>query len=185
VGVIIASLVVRLTFGYSFATWRFHVRGVPIRGAYDIGWLADLTVGKLMRRDAQTISRNTTVGDFRERFPLGAATSVFLVDDEDRYAGTVATADVHNSDLDDKLDRPLHEALQIPTDQFLLPGQNVRVALARFLGAATETLAVLDGARTLRVVGFLTEGYALRRYNQELERSRAEDLGDRTLFGPG
>src|SRR6185312_11503876 len=31
VGVIIASVVVRLTFGYSFATWRFHLRGVPIR----------------------------------------------------------------------------------------------------------------------------------------------------------
>jgi CIC family chloride channel protein len=184
VGVIIASLVVRLTFGYSFATWRFHVRGVPIRGAFDVGWLADLTVGNLMRRDPQTASADVTVGEFRQRFQLGATTSVLLVDDDDRFAGTVTTADVHNPDLDDKLDEPLRAALPIAADQFLLPGQNVRVALARFLSAETETLAVLDSARTLHVAGFLTEGYALRRYNEELERSRAEELGDRTLFGP-
>jgi CIC family chloride channel protein len=54
VGVIVASVTVRLTFGYSFAAWRFHLRGVPIRGAYDIGWIHDLTVEKLMRRDVQT-----------------------------------------------------------------------------------------------------------------------------------
>jgi chloride channel protein, CIC family len=184
VGVIIASLMVRLTFGYSFATWRFHLRGVPIRGGYDIGWLTDLTAGKLMRRDAQTIFSGTTIGDFRRRFPLGAAKSVFMVDGDNRFAGAVATADVHSPDLDDKLDQPLHEALQALPDHFLLPEQNVRIALGRFLSAETETLAVLDSARTLHVVGFLTEGYALRRYNEELERSRTEEIGDRTLFGP-
>jgi hypothetical protein len=30
----------------------------------------------------------------------------------------------------------------------------------------------------------MTEAYALRRYNQELERARAEDLVASTLFGP-
>ena len=39
IGVIVASIIVRSCFGYSFATWRFHVRGVPIRGAADIGWI--------------------------------------------------------------------------------------------------------------------------------------------------
>ena len=184
VGVINASLVVRLAFGYSFATWRFHLRGVPIRGAYDIGWLEDLTVGRLMRRDVQTTSAGTTIGEFRQRFPLGATKRVFLVDDGNRYAGIAVTADVHNPDLDDKLDQPLGAGLRVAASQFLLPEQNVRVALGRFINAETETLAVLDGVRTFRVVGFLTEGYALRRYNEELERSRADELGDRTLFGP-
>ena len=47
-------------------------------------------------------------------------------------------------------------------------------------GVATRA-ALLKAAREV----FLTEGYALRRYNQELERVRAEELGDRALFGPG
>jgi len=35
--------VTRELFGYSFATWRFHLRGETIRSAADIGWLRDLT----------------------------------------------------------------------------------------------------------------------------------------------
>jgi chloride channel protein, CIC family len=184
VGVIVASLVVRLTFGYSFATWRFHLRGVPIRGGHDVGWLGQLTVGRLMRRDVQSTSAGTTIGALRQRVPLGATKCVFLVDGDNRYAGIVATSDVHNPDLDDRLDRPVGEVLPVAADQFLLPEQNVRVALGRFLHAEAETLAVLDDVRSFHVVGLLTEGYALRRYNEELERSRAEELGDRTLFGP-
>ena len=49
--VILASFTVRHWFGYSFATWRFHVRGVALRSPHDIGWLQDLVVGKVMRRD--------------------------------------------------------------------------------------------------------------------------------------
>ena len=29
-------------FGYSFATWRFHLRGETIRSAADIGWIGIL-----------------------------------------------------------------------------------------------------------------------------------------------
>ena len=32
-GVVVASTIVRLTFGYSFSTWRFHQRGIGIRSA--------------------------------------------------------------------------------------------------------------------------------------------------------
>jgi CIC family chloride channel protein len=183
VGVIVASLVVRQTFGYSFATWRFHVRGVPIRGGFDVGWIEDLSVGKMMRRDAPTMPLGTTVGEFRKRFPLGGPNPVFLVDRGGRFAGIVATADAYNPDLDQKLDQPIDE-LRTTVDQFLLPEQNVRTALRRFSSSETETLAVVSDAKTLHVVGFLTEGYALRRYSQELERSRAEELGEHSLYGP-
>ena len=41
--VIVSRLTVRRTFGYSFATWRFHLRGEAIRSAVDIGWMRYLT----------------------------------------------------------------------------------------------------------------------------------------------
>jgi chloride channel protein, CIC family len=184
VGVMIASIVVHQTFGYSFATWRFHLRGVPIRGGHDIGWIEELSVGKLMRRDVHNAPVGLSVAEFRERFPLGGVRRVFLVDAENRYAGIVAVADVHNPDLDGKLDQRVVDELRTAADQFLLPQQNVRVALNRFINAEAEALAVVDDVKDFHPVGFLTEGYALRRYNQELERSRAEELGERTLFGP-
>ena len=48
---IVASLIVRETFGYSFSTWRLHLRGETIRSAHDVGWLRTLTAGRMMRTD--------------------------------------------------------------------------------------------------------------------------------------
>ncbi len=57
--VIASSLTVRKTFGYSFATWRFHLRGESIRSPHDVGWIRSLTVGRLMRRDPGTVAVET------------------------------------------------------------------------------------------------------------------------------
>jgi chloride channel protein, CIC family len=184
VGVIVATVVVRLTFGYSFATWRFHLRGVPIRSGYDIGWIQDLTVGRLMREDVHTAPLGTTIAEFRTRFPLGGHKRVFIVDDAGAYRGILVTADAYSPDLgEDAGQQPIDE-LRIARDQFLLPQHNVRIALHRFVAAETEALAVVSDAGRRQVVGFVTEGYVLRSYNQEFERVRADELGERTLFGP-
>jgi len=184
VGVIIASVAVRLTFGYSFATWRFHVRGVPIRGGYDVGWLHELTVAKLMRRDVHTAPLGMTIEEFRTKFPLGSHSRVFLVDDKGHYAGMVNTADAHSPDIDTEQRAQAIETMRIPEDTFLLPYQNIRVALERFSATKRETLAVVNDSTDRQIVGFLTEGYALKRYNQALEEVRASEIGDPTLFGP-
>ena len=68
IAVIISAQVTREAFGYSFATWRFHLRGETIRSAADIGWMRDLTVGKMMRQDIETVHASTTVGAFRDTF---------------------------------------------------------------------------------------------------------------------
>jgi chloride channel protein, CIC family len=184
VGAIIASVVVRLSFGYSFATWRFHLRGVPIRGAHDVGWVRELTAGALMRRDFHTAVLGMTVAEFRAKYPLGGPKRVFVVDAEQCYRGFVLTADAHNPDLDDPSGERVIDDLRQGEATFLLPQQNIREALERFSSGEIETLAVLSDSTERRVLGFLTEAYALRRYNQELERARAEELGERTLFGP-
>ena len=68
-------------------------------------------------------------------------------------------------------------------DAFLLPRHNVRAALKLFLKAEMETPPVLDGTKTRRITGYLTEAYTLRRYTQELERKRRGDLGEARLPG--
>ena len=66
---------------------------------------------------------------------------------------------------------------------FLLPRTNVRTALRQFSEAEEESLPVLDNPTSRKVVGYLTEAYALRRYNQELERQRSDELGTKYLYG--
>jgi CIC family chloride channel protein len=181
VGVIVASLVTRLAFGYSFATWRFHLRGVPIRGAFDIGWIRDLTVEKIMRRDAHCAPATTPLAELRHKFPLGGTKRFFLTDEKDGYAGLVNTADLYDPDLN--VEGASAATLGKGGSQFLLPQQNIRVALDRFVNAELEVLPVLAGTADRRVIGFVTEAYALRRYNHELERAGGSGMGDSELFG--
>ena len=70
---IIASLLVRETFGYSFSTWRLHLRGETIRSAHDVGWLRTLTAGKMMRGGAPSIDADATVEEFRRRWVRSVA----------------------------------------------------------------------------------------------------------------
>jgi len=175
IAVIIASQVTREAFGYSFATWRFHLRGETIRSAADIGWMRDLTVGKMMRHDVQTAPVVTTIAAFREAFPLGSPAYVIAVDEQDRYVGMVPVAEAHATET--AADKSIKEILHYG-DSMLLPGMAIKEAVLAFDRAEAEALAVVDSYLDRRVIGLLTEAYALRRYAAELERRRQELLGE-------
>ena len=182
VGVVIASTIVRLTFGYSFSTWRFHQRGIGIRSPHDIGWLADLTVAKLMRSDPKIVPAGMPLGEIRERYPLGGAKRVFVINPDGRYFGALDIAALHDKKRDAVLGSLTAADVATGGDEFLLPNQNVRIALQIFEASRIEALPVVDSARDGTILGYMTEAYALRRYNQELERRRNAELGARDLF---
>jgi CIC family chloride channel protein len=125
IAVIISSQVTREVFGYSFATWRFHLRGETIRSAADIGWMRDLTVGKMMRHDVQTVPVAATVAAFREAFPLGSPADVIAVDEHGRHAGMISVADAHAAGVSP--DKSIKELLRY-TDGILLPGMAIKEA---------------------------------------------------------
>ncbi len=175
IAVIIAAQVTREAFGYSFATWRFHLRGETIRSAADVGWMRDLTVGRMMRQDVRTAHASTNVAAFREAFPLGSTAYVIAVDEADRYVGLIHLADVHANEV--APDQPLKDFL-LYTDEMLLPGMAVKEAVLAFDRAEAEALAVVDSYIDRRVIGLLTEAYVLRRYSAALERRRQEMLGE-------
>jgi CIC family chloride channel protein len=181
VGVVIASTIVRLSFGYSFSTWRFHQRGIGIRGAHDIGWLADLTVARLMRADPKIESAATPLAELREKYPPGSITRVFVVSEEGDFMGSLDMAALHDEKRTETAASTARDFAR-EADLHLLPYENVRTALARFEEKEIETLPVLESPTDKKVIGYLTEQYALRRYNQELERRRGADLGQRDLF---
>lgn len=181
VGVVIASTIVRLSFGYSFSTWRFHQRGIGIRGAHDIGWLADLTVARLMRADPKTEPAATTLAELRTKYPPGSVRRVFVVSEEGGFMGSLDMTALHEQKPAETEAQTARDFVR-HDDLHLLPYENVRTALARFEEKEIETLPVLESPTDKKVIGYLTEQYALRRYNQELERRRGADLGQRDLF---
>src|SRR5204863_8530765 len=76
IGVVTAAIAVRHWFGYSFATWRFHLRGLSIRSPEDVGWINELLVGPMMRRDPAVIAAELPVDELRQRFPAGSTSWV-------------------------------------------------------------------------------------------------------------
>lgn len=171
---VVSALTVRRTFGYSFATWRFHLRGEAIRSAVDVGWMRNLTVGRMMRREVRTVRTDTPIANFRRDFPLGAEQRVVVVDQSDRYAGIVQVAEAHAVDVNiSQVGETLHY-----TDQFLLPQMSVKDAISAFEQSESDALAVVDNRESRRVIGLLTEQYALRRYSEELDRRRRDLSGE-------
>jgi CIC family chloride channel protein len=175
IAVIISSQVTRELFGYSFATWRFHLRGETIRSAADVGWMRDLTVSKMMRHDVRTVAANATVAAFRAAFPLGSPAYIIAVDEQGRYAGMVAVADAHATEISPE--QSIKSLLRY-ADGVLEPGMSIKEAVLAFDRAEAEVLAVVNSYSDRRVIGLLTEAYALRRYSAELERRRQEMIGD-------
>jgi chloride channel protein, CIC family len=172
--VVVSALTVRRTFGYSFATWRFHLRGEAIRSAVDVGWMRNLTVGRMMRREVRTVRSETPLSSFRRDFPLGSTQRVVVLDPDDRYAGIVYVAEAHADEADGhKVSDVLHQS-----GDMLLPQMTIKEAITAFERAESDALAVVDGAETGHVIGLLTEQHALRRYSDELDRSRRELTGE-------
>jgi CIC family chloride channel protein len=175
ISIIVAAQVTRETFGYSFATWRFHLRGESIRSAADVGWIRELTVRRMMRPDVRTVLSHTTAGRFRLVFPLGSTTQVVAIDENKRYAGIIQVAEVHAPEVDEAT--PVRDLAHF-RDTALLPTMTVKEAMTAFEKAEAEALAVIDSVEKAEVVGLLTEAYTLRRYKDELEQRRQELLGE-------
>jgi chloride channel protein, CIC family len=168
-----AATLVRETFGFSFSTWRLHTRGENIRSARDVGWVRNLTAGKMMQRSPDTIAATATVAEFRRRFPLGSTGRVVVSDDAGRYLGIVETTRAFDPEVDGE--SPIGE--QAGTDDpTLSPGDDVQSIMRAFDVSEAPYLAVIDDQGTL--LGTLSERFVRRRYTEEVEKAQRDLFGE-------
>ena len=177
----LVSVLVRRTFGYSFATWRLHLRGESIRSAQDVGWIRSLTVERMMRTDIETVFADTSIRSVLASHPLGSAHWIAATDPFGRYAGLVSLNEAHLLSLDAGRCRAKVTTLLHYADEVLTPEMNVRDAARLFERAEAEALAVVAGASDRRVLGLLTEAHVLRRYTEELDSVRRDLCGEAWL----
>lgn len=175
VGAVVASsvsaLIVRELFGYSFATWRFHLRGEVIRGPQDIGWVRQMSAASLMRTDFENALTTMPIGEAQKLFSPAQVRQVVLRDPNGIYAGIVAAATLHSVANQD--DEPLGSLAQ-QQDECLLPATSVREILKAFERSEADVLAVVDRADHRAAIGTLSESHVLRTYGEELERRNQE-----------
>ncbi|WP_375196421.1 chloride channel protein [Sphingobium sp.] len=169
---LLSSALTRELFGYSFSTWRLHLRGSNIRSPRDIGWVMNLTARRLMRRDWISVPDDCTVEEFRAKVPLGSASKAVMVDASGRYRGILPAAAIHAPELEaDARVEPLAQLSATALD----PKTNISAILPLFDQAGADDLAVVDASG--KVLGVLSEKHARRRYFEEIEASQ------RALFG--
>jgi CIC family chloride channel protein len=136
--------------------------------------MRNLTVGRMMRREYRSVRADTPLPTFKRAFPLGTTQRVIALDEADRYMGIVLLPEAHaDADDDHKVEDILHYG-----ETVLLPQMTIKEAVAMFENAESDALVVVDNLDGRHVIGLLTEQYALRRYSDELDRSRRELSGE-------
>ncbi|MCB4858749.1 chloride channel protein [Sphingobium sp. PNB] len=168
-----SSALVRERFGYSFSTWRLHLRGEVIRSARDIGWMRSLTARRMMRAAPATALSTLPMAEFKAQFPLGSTSRVLLEDEASHYAGLVPTAAVFADT--DAGERPVSE-LAILKDVTLSPELTIGAIMERFDDSGADDLAVIDPEG--RILGMLTEKYVRKRYADEIDRVQRDLYGE-------
>ncbi|MGA0597644.1 chloride channel protein [Enterovirga sp. CN4-39] len=168
----VSSVTVREFFGYSFSTWRLHLRGETIRSAHDIGWIRSLTAGRMMRQDVKTVREDMPLAEFRNKYPIGSKHRVVALDSEGRYAGLVNVADAYAPEEEKPVKAGrVCDLLHLRRD-VLTPNMNVKEAIAVFDRTESDALVVVEDLASRKVLGLLTEQHALRRYAEELDKVR-------------
>ncbi|MEG3174498.1 chloride channel protein [Sphingomonas sp. ZB1N12] len=170
---LVSSTIVRETFGYSFSTWRLHLRGETIKSARDVGWVRTLTAGRMMRKVERATPARISIVEFRRLFPLGSTSRVVVVDDQDRYAGIVQTASAFAEGV---TSNEAVGSLAIHQDQMLSPDADIKAVMSAFDAAGADEMAIVaaDG----KVLGVVSESYVRRRYAEELDKSQREMFGE-------
>lgn len=175
VGAVVASsvsaLLVRELFGYSFATWRFHLRGEVIRGPQDVGWIQQLSATSLMRSDFDSAPDTMPILEAQKLFSPAQVRQIVLRSASGAYSGLVSSADLHSIATQDDL--PLSTLAQ-HRDEFLLPDATIREIMTAFERSEADVLAVVDRADHAAAIGTVSEAHVLRTYGEELERRNQE-----------
>lgn len=164
-----ASTVVRETFGFSFSTWRLHTRGENIRSARDVGWVRNLTAGKMMQRGTDILPASTSIAEFRRRFPLGSTGRVVLTDLTGHYLGIVDTVKAYDEGIDAQAEVGTLASTEVAT---LSPSDDVRSVMRAFDVSEAPYLAVIGDDGTM--LGTLSERFVHRRYTEEIEKAQRE-----------
>ena len=122
-----------------------------------------------MRREPNLVPSDTSVAEFRRRFPLGSTSRVVLVDEARHYAGIVSPVAAHAGGAPDEA---RVAELAEGQGEALTPEMDITAVMARFDNTRRDELAIVDVDGS--VLGLLTEAHVRRRYGEELEKAHRD-----------
>lgn len=177
--VIVAIVTVRKIFGYSFATWRFHLSGKKIRSALDISGLTRTTAQTLMKPVDFTLDYNLPLNQVIHSLQFHHKELLILKNEENEYAGLVELKDIFENLV--HYQEQIGE-LAIRKNRVLTPGMNIKEMMDGFDDIhECPWLIVVRGTDNYEIMGIVNEDDVLNRYNEILER-QIKDLTGMKLY---
>ncbi|ASQ44814.1 chloride channel protein [Legionella clemsonensis] len=169
--VIIASHLTRYWFGYSFSTWRFHVRGNDLLGPRDIGRLRELTFSDLQLNNPLRVSLQTSINSAAKKTADTDLNVIALEETEGRFVGLVSCHELLES-LPDAPALALCNLAQKP--EFCVYHNEPLINYIEKLGESSAgEIAVLDEQNHL--IGLASEAAVLHRYLMEILAADRDD----------
>lgn len=170
--VIIANQLTRYWFGYSFSTWRFHVRGSDVLGPQDIGRLRALTFTDLNIKKIPLLSINSPLPSLIDHIKHTNTLVIALKDSNEQFLGLV-----HSYLLIDEF----YSATSLPLHNFIAQS-TIKVfeheSIANYLEIIDEKafyqFAVLKEDGTF--LGIVPESTILRRYLNEIIATHKDEI---------
>jgi chloride channel protein, CIC family len=182
VGVMVATVITRRLFGFSFSTWRFHLRGVRLKGAFDVGRMYDMTVRRILDRDVLTLSATATLDAVVHALLSARQPLAFVQREDGAFVGIVDSKEVQAKLKEEGHATITAESIAHPQIHLLTPDDRLSTALGLFESTEFDVLAVVKSRIDPRLVGCIHEADLLRSYVEEADRMRREELGEVGLF---
>jgi len=178
IATVIASLITRHAFGFSFFTWQLDRRGLNLRKGRELGLLQAVRVCDVMRDDYRTVPPDAAMADVRRGLQKAHYGALFVIDEEGRLHGSITLADLDDSAFDTELDMLLNaEDVCRPRPPVLAEQDDLEAAMALMDTVQEEIVAVVDDENENRLTGYVRQRDVVRAYERALMRAREEEFG--------
>jgi CIC family chloride channel protein len=176
VATIVATLVTRYHFGHSYFTWQLERRGLNVRQGHEQRVLRDVKVAEVMSDDTVTVEPADPMIKVREKLAASPYGTLFVVDKDGGLHGTITFADLSDTAFDTEIDILLNAQdvarLHPPT---LESDQDLGVAMRWMQAEGEDHIAVIDNAKTQRLLGVVHQRDVMMAYRRAILAARGED----------
>jgi len=179
IATVIASLITRHAFGFSFFTWQLDRRGLNLRQGREQGLLHAVHVCDVMRGDHRAVAPGAGMAEIRRSLQKTHHGELFVVDGDGRLHGTITLADLADSAFDTELDMLLNaEDVCRHRPPVLAEQDDLEAAMALIDSVQEEIVAVVDDKKENRLQGYVRQRDVVRAYDRALLQARDEEFGE-------
>ncbi|MEM1399653.1 MAG: chloride channel protein [Pseudomonadota bacterium] len=167
--------------GDSFFSWQLSMRGINLESGREVGLLSEIRVRDVMKPNYAHIQSAETVADVAERLKTAHHGSLFVLDEQGKFAGTVGVPDLmlaldrqETAEGEPKQSEIATAGDMVRKDPPFLSGTDTLDVAMRLIEETGEShVAVLDNIISRRLVGILHEHDVMVAYHRALLEAQA------------